>query len=224
MIASALAILAAYLIGGIPFGLLIARWVAGIDIRTVGSGNIGATNVGRGLGFRFFAVVFLLDMLKGLVPTFALPRLVERLAGVKPGWLPVLVALATILGHNFPVYLRFRGGKGVATSFGALLALDPVAMLAAVVAFLVVLAAARYVSLASVVGGVALAAAHFARVDAPWGRAQMPMSLLTLALAALLVVRHRANFARIAAGNEPKVSLGKKPPSPSARASLLALS
>src|SRR3954466_12005327 len=111
------AVVLAYLIGAIPFGLLGARWVGGVDIRAVGSGNIGATNVGRVLGFRFFVLVFLLDMLKGLLPTLGPPALVAYLTGSNPDHLPVLVALATILGHNFPIYLRFRGGKGVATSF-----------------------------------------------------------------------------------------------------------
>src|SRR5262245_56087143 len=99
------AILAAYLIGSIPFGLLIARWVKGIDIRTVVSGNIGATNVGRILGVRFFAIVFALDMLKGFLPTWGLPRLIEWTGSTTAsgrGTLAVLVAVAAVVGHNFP--------------------------------------------------------------------------------------------------------------------------
>ena len=123
---SALSVLAAYLAGSIPFGYLVVYWVKGIDIRTVGSGNLGATNVGRALGFRYFLLVFLLDMLKGFLPTLGFPMLVSRLSGAAPADLPVAVALAAILGHTFPVYLKFRGGKGVATSVGTVLALDPV--------------------------------------------------------------------------------------------------
>lgn len=106
------AVAVAYLIGSIPFGYLTARWVRGIDIRTVGSGNIGATNVGRVLGFHFFVLVFLLDLLKGLLPTFWFPDVVRSLGGSGLPELRVLVALATILGHNFPAYLKLRGRPG----------------------------------------------------------------------------------------------------------------
>src|SRR3954468_14837040 len=95
-----LAVVVAYLIGAIPFAYLVAYQVKGIDIRTVGSGNVGATNVGRVLGFRFFLLVFVLDVLKGLLPTLGLPRAIAA-AGYEEPALPVLVALATILGHNF---------------------------------------------------------------------------------------------------------------------------
>jgi glycerol-3-phosphate acyltransferase PlsY len=196
-----LLVVAAYLIGAIPFGYLVARAAAGIDIRTVGSGNIGATNVGRTLGFRFFVLVFLLDMAKGLVPTLTFPRLAALPE------LPVLVALATILGHNFPVYLGFKGGKGVATSLGALLALDPVAGVASAAGFGVFLAVTRYVSLSSILGGVVFVATHFLRTSAPWAREQRAMSVLTVVLLVLMVVRHRKNVSRIATGTEPKVKL-----------------
>src|SRR5271166_804174 len=112
-----------YLIGSIPFGYLVYYWIRGVDIRTVGSGNIGATNVGRNLGFRYFLLVFALDVLKGFVPTAGLPLGLKSMGIVPPADLPVFVALASILGHNFPVHLRFKGGKGVATSLGGLLAL-----------------------------------------------------------------------------------------------------
>jgi acyl-phosphate glycerol 3-phosphate acyltransferase len=214
---AALLVGVAYLIGAIPFGYLVAKAAAGVDIRTVGSGNIGATNVGRTLGFRFFVLVFLLDMAKGLCPTLGFPRLATALTGAPPlPELSVLVALAAIVGHNFPVYLGFKGGKGVATSLGALLALDPVAGFASAAGFGAALAVCRYVSLSSILGGLVFVAVHFLRVSAPWSREQRAMSLATVCLLVLLVVRHRKNLSRIATGVEPKVSLGRRrggPPS-----------
>jgi acyl-phosphate glycerol 3-phosphate acyltransferase len=211
MVASAVAVLAAYLIGAIPFGLLIARAVKGIDIRTVGSGNLGATNVGRVLGRRYFFIVLALDLAKGLLPTIGLPWLVGRLAGVVPVDLPVLVALAAILGHTFPVYLKFRGGKGVATSLGVVLALDPASCAVAVLVFGVVLVTSRYMSLASLMGGVGFTVAHFVMHPEPLSREQIAMSLFSVAVVALLVVRHRSNIARIRAGTENRVNLGRSP-------------
>ena len=203
---SALAVLAAYLAGSIPFGYVVTFWVKGIDIRTVGSGNLGATNVGRTLGFRYFVLVFLLDMLKGFLPTLGFPWFVSRLTGAAPADLPVLIALAAILGHTFPVYLKFRGGKGVATSVGAALALDPISCAVSVVAFGVLLRLTRYVSLASLLGGLAFVAAHFARGASPLSREHIAMTLFSIAVVVLLFARHRGNLARIWAGTERRVS------------------
>src|SRR5262249_39099310 len=161
-------ILIAYALGSIPFGYLIARAVKGIDIRTVGSGNLGATNVGRVLGARYFWMVLALDLLKGFLPTLVFPWAMRRWLGSVPVDLPVWIALAAILGHTYPVYLRFRGGKGVATSLCVVLALDPVSCAAAAVVFGAVLVVSRYMSLSSLIGGVAFAAAHLLRDPAPW--------------------------------------------------------
>ena len=196
----------AYLIGSIPFGFLIARAVAGVDIRTVGSGNIGATNVGRVLGFRFFVVVFLLDFAKGYLPTRFLPALL----GVTSPDLPVGVAVAAILGHNFPVFLGFKGGKGVATSLGAVWALDWVASAAAATGFVLLIAAFRFVSVASLGGGLCWIAVHFLREVDPWGREQVALSLASIALMGLLIFRHRQNLVRLVQGTEPKVSLRRQ--------------
>jgi acyl-phosphate glycerol 3-phosphate acyltransferase len=209
IITSMLAVLAAYLIGAIPFGYLIARAVRGIDIRTVGSGNLGATNVGRVLGRRYFFIVLALDLAKGLLPTLGLPWLVGRLTGAVPVDLPVLVALAAILGHTFPIYLKFRGGKGVATSLGAVLALDPASCAAAILVFGVVLVITRYMSLASLLGGAGFTAAHFILTPAPFSREHIAMSLFSVAVVGLLVVRHRSNIARIRQGTENRVNLGR---------------
>ncbi len=221
---SALAVVCAYLIGSIPFGLLVARGVGGIDIRTVGSGNIGATNVGRALGFRFFLLVFALDTSKGLLPTLFFPRVVARWAGSAVPDLAPLVALAAILGHNFPIYLGFRGGKGVATTLGAVAALDPAASLGAVVGFVIFLLLTRFVSLASLLGGLVFVGVHFVQTDEPFSRGNRLLSTLVLAMLALLFVRHRKNLGRIAAGAEPKVNLRKKrPPAGRARVGLVVL-
>lgn len=211
----ALAIVLAYLIGAIPFGYLIALWLRGVDIRTVGSGNIGATNVGRVLGFRFFVLVFTLDLLKGFLPTFLFPKAAAMHAGNYFPDLGVLVALATILGHNFPVYLKFRGGKGVATSLGSLLALDWVASLAAAIGFGVSLRISRYVSLSSMLGGLVFLAAYLVRVDDPFQREHRAMTIVTFGLVVLLFARHRKNIVRLSQGTEPKVSFRRSKEQPS---------
>jgi glycerol-3-phosphate acyltransferase PlsY len=151
-----------------------------------------------------------------LIPTAAFPRLVGRLTGEAPVDLPVLVGLAAILGHTFPVYLKFRGGKGVATSLGVVLALEPASCAVAVLVFGVVLVVTRYMSLASLLGGVGFMAAHFLRVPAPFSREHIAMSLFSVAVVALLVVRHRSNLRRIWAGTENRVNLGRsrKPDDP----------
>ncbi|QEH37364.1 Glycerol-3-phosphate acyltransferase [Aquisphaera giovannonii] len=207
----ALSGLAGYLIGGIPFGYLIFKAIRGVDIRTVGSGNIGATNVGRMLGFRYFLLVFTLDLLKGLLPTLGIPWVVARAGGEPSPDLAVFSALGAILGHNFPVYLGFRGGKGVATSLGALLALDPVASAAAAVAWFATFGLTRIVSASSIAGAVGFVAAYFARTPEPWSRERLAMSLFAIAIAILLIGRHRKNLKRLMDGTEPRVSLRKGP-------------
>ena len=135
----------AYLLGSIPFGYLIVKERVGLDVRSVGSGNVGATNVLRVSGKGPAVAVLLMDMAKGCFPV-----LVGRLLGVSPGFLAV-VAVAAVLGHVFPIFLGFRGGKGVATAVGAFLALAPIATATAIAVFIVLVVWKRYVSLASVV-------------------------------------------------------------------------
>jgi glycerol-3-phosphate acyltransferase PlsY len=210
LLLSVIAVVVAYLIGAIPFGFLIAKAIKGVDVRTIGSGNIGATNVARALGFKFFPVVFALDAAKGYLPTFFFPRLVEAWTGSSVPDLPPFVALATILGHNFPIYLGFKGGKGAATSLGAVFALDPVAGVFAVCGFVVVLVFTRFVSLASIGGGLFFMLTYFARTPEPFARDHRTMSAMIIGLMALLIARHRTNLARIAAGTEPKVRFRKR--------------
>ena len=205
-----LSIVAAYLVGAIPFAYLVTYAVKRVDIRTVGSGNVGATNVGRLLGLRYFFLVFALDLLKGFLPTWGFPRVVAHVTGVEVDGLGVLVALAAIVGHNFPVYLKFRGGKGVATSLGAMAALDAFASAATASSFLVFIFLTRYVSLSSVLGAGVFFVVHFGRTPTPFDRRHVAMTILTVALLGMILLRHRSNFARIAAGTEPKVGLGKR--------------
>jgi acyl-phosphate glycerol 3-phosphate acyltransferase len=202
-----LACLLGYMIGAIPFGYLVFYAARGIDIRTVGSGNLGATNVGRNLGFRYFLLVFALDVLKGFVPTAGLPLVLKRLGMAAIVDLPVYIAIATVLGHSFPIYLGFKGGKGVATSLGALLALEPTACTAAVVGFFVPFFIWRYVSLSSICGALGFVTAHFLLVSDPWNREHRAMSVLSIAIAVLVIARHYKNIRRLLAGTEPKVSL-----------------
>ncbi|HEY2158086.1 MAG TPA: glycerol-3-phosphate 1-O-acyltransferase PlsY, partial [Isosphaeraceae bacterium] len=223
-LASIASLLVAYLIGSIPFGYVLVRAIAGVDVRTIGSGNTGATNASRVLGARFFPVIFVLDAAKGFVPTFFFPRLVAHWTGSAVPDLAPLVALATILGHNFPIYLGFKGGKGAATSFGAVLALDLIATAFAAFGAVIFLAFTRFVSMASLGGGLVFVLTHFARTPDPFGAGQRTTSALILALMALLLVRHRTNLARIAAGTEPKVTFRKKrAPEGKVRAGLVVL-
>jgi glycerol-3-phosphate acyltransferase PlsY len=202
--ATLLAIVAAYVVGSIPTAYLLVRAVNGTDIRTLGSGNVGATNAGRALGRWAFWLVFFVDLLKGLLATLLLP-LAARSLHPTPHGLQVLIAVAAILGHNFPIWLGFRGGKGVATTLGAVLALEPVAACAAALAFLACAAASRIVSLSSIIGAMVFLVVYFARTSEPWAPDRRLLSAAVIGLAVLLVFRHRTNLARIARGTEARI-------------------
>jgi acyl phosphate:glycerol-3-phosphate acyltransferase len=205
----------AYLAGSIPFGLLVGR-ANGIDPRTAGSGNIGATNLGRLLGLKFFFIVFVLDLLKGLLPMAAASLLLSREGPAADrtamvNLLHLLIGFAAICGHMFSVFLNFTGGKGVATSTGVALGLYPfftVAGLGAMVVWIVVFVAFRYVSLASMAGAAAfpLTFLVIGRLNGwdPFGR-QLPLLLFAILVTALIVIRHRSNIARLRAGTENKI-------------------
>lgn len=198
----------AYLVGAIPFGYLVGRW-RGVDIFSHGSGNIGATNVGRVLGRRFGVLVFLLDFAKGTLPVAAAGGLESAQGGtygtLPPGLLPVAAGLAAFLGHLFPIYLRFRGGKGVATGAGVVAVLLPGPTIAAVVVWLAVLCATRYASLASLAGAAALCLFRLAMTPDPFGTASATLTGFCLVAAGLVFVRHRANIGRIVEGNENRI-------------------
>ena len=193
----------AYLYGSVPYGFLMAKLIKGVDIREVGSGNIGATNAARVLGFKFFPVVFLLDFSKGLLPALAATLLAGK-GPYDPPPLAVVAGAAAILGHVFPVFLGFKGGKAVAAGTGALLVLAPRAVLVAFVVWALVFAVWRYVSLASISGALALAASVWLLSQAPLGSEVYRTAFGTLG-AALVIALHRSNIKRLLSGTERKI-------------------
>lgn len=198
---------AAYLVGAIPFGYLVAR-ARGIDIFQAGSGNIGATNVSRVLGRKFGILVFVLDFAKGALPVLAAILLLQSrdLATDVGDWLPVGAGLAAFLGHLFPIYLRFRGGKGVATGAGVVTVLLPVPTIAAVLAWLTVVSATRMVSAGSLAAAVVLCVVYLAGSGEV--NAQNPRTLFCLLAGALVFLRHRSNLGRIIRGSESRLPEG----------------
>jgi acyl-phosphate glycerol 3-phosphate acyltransferase len=194
------------LIGAIPFGYLIARW-QGVNIFEAGSGNIGATNVGRVLGKRFGILVFVLDFAKGAVPV-AIASWIARNGATRlspDGWLEIAAGLAAFLGHLFPVYLRFHGGKGVATGAGVVAVLLPGPGLGALAVWVVVLALTRYVSLASLAAVVALCGFRLAVQPRPFAEGNQASTLFCFVAAALVFLRHRGNIVRLLSGKENRL-------------------
>ncbi len=206
-------ILLSYLFGSLPIGLMVGRMVKGIDVRDYGSGNIGASNVWRTMGPLWGIVVFLFDFCKGLFPV----GMVEGLFSphhipVHSIWMPVLAGLAAIAGHNFSPFLKFKGGKGVATSLGVVYGLSP---LAAAVGFLVwglCLLLTRYISVSSMIGAVVTSAVLiFRHHDLP---RDLPYLLFALLVTLSVILKHRPNMARLRAGTEPKVGRSGVPATP----------
>jgi glycerol-3-phosphate acyltransferase PlsY len=191
-----LLLLAAYLLGGVPFGYLLVRLKTGQDVRAMGSGNIGATNVLRSKGKLAGLATLALDILKG-----ALPIVYGRIHFDLP-WIVLLGGLAVLLGHVFPVFLKFRGGKGVATLVGVFLVFYYPALLMFLAAFFLTLWLTRYVSLGSLLGATALFfSILFTQV--------VEAAMVAFAMLLLIVFRHRANIARLAAGSENRFTLRK---------------
>jgi acyl phosphate:glycerol-3-phosphate acyltransferase len=215
----------AYLVGAIPFGFILVRLTTGRDVRSVGSGNIGATNAARAAGPAVGILAFTLDVTKGFLAATAIPFIAFIiLNGGSAGQggplirqmvvsrdfddLRMICGLAAIVGHVWPIFLDFKGGKGVATSLGVLLGLAPGATLIALGVWIVVTGVSRYVSLGSIIAAVALPIA-FALVDR--GRIAADYRLLgfTVLVALLVIIRHRSNIARLLAGTENRVRFGR---------------
>lgn len=207
-----LAIGAAYLVGAIPFGLLTGKLVKGIDLREHGSRNIGATNAGRVLGTKWGLIVLLLDALKGLLPTLLLPLLVAD-DSARPH-VQVGCGIATIVGHMFPCWLGFRGGKGVATSLGVISILAPWGTVAAFGTFVLVFVLSRIVSLSSLSAAVVFAITQAVLLGrSAFTEAGWSLGLFSLAVPLLVIVRHRENIGRLLRGEESRFRSGSPQPS-----------
>jgi len=195
---------AAYLLGSIPFGLLLTRLFGGGDVRKSGSGNIGATNVARVAGTLPGILTLLFDVAKGAAAVW----LAGRVSNESATWM-MIAALATLLGHCFPIWLKFRGGKGVATAAGAFLVLCPAALLGSVILFLLVVFFWRYISLAS----ISAAASMPLVIYILWAPHHAPPPIVTfgaLAAAGIIIYKHDGNIQRLVQGEEPKFSFGKR--------------
>ena len=214
-----------FLIGGIPFGVILTA-ARGIDIRTIGSGNIGATNVARALGRRWGYFCFGLDVLKGALPTALMGLVIHRfeLSGSALGvfcW--ALVGCAAVLGHVFPIYLKFKGGKGVATSAGVTLAIWPfftIPALFALLAWLIVTLASKTVSAGSLAACLAFLIGYLAGfwifphdrwIIPAWSlQNHWPLLLFACLITLLIIIRHRANITRLLTGREHQIKLGQE--------------
>jgi glycerol-3-phosphate acyltransferase PlsY len=189
----ALTILLAYLLGSIPFALLLARRWSATDLRLVGSGNLGAANVMRASGLAAGVLVAVLDMAKGAASVWLAERFAANAAA------PAAAGLAAIVGHIYPVWLRFRGGKGVATACGVFSVLAPLAVLPALAIFVGSVWLTKYISLGSILASLALPPLAYVTGSS------MPSTVAAIGAAALIIFRHRSNVARLRARTEPRV-------------------
>ena len=188
-------IIVSYLIGSFPSAYLMGRLIKNIDIRNFGSGNVGATNAFRVLGKKYGIITLLIDLLKGFIPVFVIKFIVsENFLTYQ-----IVSGFCLILGHIFTVFLKFKGGKGVATSAGFLIAVSPVPMFFTILVFLITLAATRYVSLGSIIA--ALTYPIFTYI---WNQ-PLQLKILSVILALIIVVKHKSNIIRIINGVENKI-------------------
>lgn len=201
-----LLIIIAYLIGSIPTALIISKKFFGVDIRDYGSGNMGATNTFRVLGSRFGTVVMVFDILKGMLAVglfYFLPFYINN------EWdrtnLMVGLGLAAVMGHIFPIFAQYKGGKGVATLFGMILAVQPVIALSCVGVFLLVLFLTRYVSLSSIIAGIALPVC----VLWIWNDDVVVYRIFAVLVACLIILTHQKNIIKILRGNESRIPILK---------------
>ena len=202
MAASLTGLIGSYLVGSIPTAFLVVKWLKQVDVRTVGSGNVGATNVTRAAGFKAGLVVFLIDLAKGLVAVRVVAALVQSDAAP---FFRLACGLAAVLGHIAPVWLKFQGGKGVATTIGILAGVYPQIALLCGGVWLLVFLACRYVSAASI-AALALLPLLLCVYNRPRSE-----TALGAALAALVILKHRANLVRLRRGTEHRFSARSQP-------------
>jgi len=201
-VAIILSVVFSYLAGSIPTGYLIVKYKKGLDIRTVGSGNIGATNVKRVLGMKWFIITMALDALKGYLPVM----IFSMLFGARYPAVPILAAAAAIYGHTCSVFLNFKGGKGVATALGIFLALAPASVLTDVLMFVVIVGFFKYISLGSI--ACALLLPVFVYIYGETGYLGVTF-IFAVAAAAFIIYRHKENIQRLLDGTENKFEFGK---------------
>ena len=209
----AVLIIASYLLGSVPFSLIIAK-AHGKDLRKIGSGNIGATNLSRAVGRKWAYFCFILDVSKGLIPMLITAGFISSEPGTAELFLWLIVGVAAVTGHILPIYLRFKGGKGVATSFGVALGLWPYYTICAVAAFavwIVVVLIWRYISLGSIIASIAFPVTLIVIITAgqEWDFVNLwPLLTVAIGIPTMVILRHHENIKRIIAGTEDKV-LGK---------------
>lgn len=194
MIGEIVIVVGAYFLGSLPTALLLVRWVTGADVRLSGSGNVGGTNAARAAGLKIGAVVTLVDMAKG-----AIPVMVMHWYNPSSRWL-ALTMLAAVIGHIYPVWLRFRGGKGVATGFGAFLMLAPGPAGVAFLIWLIVVLIARYVALASMIASASFPVLLYSMEHPP-----EPVMWAVVVVAGLIVFKHKPNMENLVRGTEPRI-------------------
>ncbi len=195
------AIIVSYLVGSIPTGYIAVKIIKKTDIRTIGSGNIGATNVKRVLGMKWFFAVLFIDALKGLIPVIVFG------SSGNPPYLPVIAGVCAILGHTFTCFLNFKGGKGVATGLGVFLGLAPLSVITALVVFIVLLLMYRYISLGSIVASAVLPVMVFIYGEQGYLNLVQWVSLLA---AVFIVYKHKENIKRLIEGNENRFEFSDK--------------
>jgi acyl phosphate:glycerol-3-phosphate acyltransferase len=199
-----LPIVIGYLIGSIPFGLIAGK-IKGIDIRKVGSGNIGATNTVRALGKTWGAMVFFLDMIKGAIPVWIAAYLISSPTPIfTKGTFMILAGLAAVIGHMFPIYIGFKGGKGAATGLGVLLGITPDLFVIALIYVIICMVVTRYVSVTSMSGVVLLSILMFTF------HKPTEYVVVTIIVAILMIYKHIPNIKRLINGTEPKIGAKKK--------------
>lgn len=193
--------LGSYFIGSIPFGFLVTKIIKGVDIRQIGSGNPGATNVSRVLGKPYGILVFILDLLKGFLPVFLFDRLFAEHSHSLP---LILCGVGTICGHTFPVFLRFKGGKAAATGCGVFLWLAPLPLFISAAVWLLIVYLSRYVSLGSMLSSIVLVTCLMLFSHDPFGH-ELYLTLFSIFICVLLIIRHKSNIKRLFNGTENKI-------------------
>ena len=201
-----------YLFGAVPWGFIIGK-IKGIDIRKNGSGNIGATNITRTLGKPWGIFCFVLDFLKGLIPVLCTKTFIASMLNIPNNLLGItiiIVVLTTIMGHIFPIYLKFKGGKGVATGTGALIAITPFAIICGLIIWVIIFKISRYVSIASIIAAISVAVLTIFFSAMGFYRVPISLQYFVVLLAIFAIYKHTSNIKRLLNGTENRFEKKKK--------------